>query len=218
VLVNEVEGAECGGPGAEPIVMRPPRGQVEPDPNTFAAIAALFGQTEDLVKSLYPATDKLGQGILRRLAQSRADTLKFADMARRQQSGAGLTARDYADINFAGQAIEHNFKVFLSLMRQDEALVQPDPVDKVAEVAGNSVTGWLEAAVGGVLEWDQVAPAFGHHDIFKGAAYAYYEFTSQAPTNDAAWRAMNPRPGRPPWLVRFVGRAAPEQSDEPSPP
>ncbi len=218
VLVNEVEGAECGGPGAEPIVMRPPRGQVEPDPNTFTAIAALFGKTEELVKTLYPPADKLGQGILRRLQQSRADTLRFADMARRQQSGAGLTAQDYADINFVGQAIEHNFKVFLSLMRKDEALVQPDPVDKVAEVAGNSVTGWLEAAVGGVLEWDQVAPAFGRHDIFKGAAYWYHEFTAQAPMNDAAWRAMNPRPDRPPWLARFVGRSAPEQSEEPSPP
>jgi hypothetical protein len=222
VLVNEVEGAECGGPGAEPIVMRPPRGQVEPDPDTFDAIAGLFRQTEGLVRSLYPPSDPLGQGILRRLEQSRGDARKFADMARRHGAGQALTPRDYADINFAGQAVEHNFKVFLSLMRDDEALVEPDPVDKIAEVAGGPLTGWLEAAVGEVLEWDQVAPAFGRHDIFKGVSYSYYEFPAASPMSDAEWRGMRARPARPAWLAPFFGRPIAMEpagdSGEPVPP
>ena len=221
VLVNEVEGAECGGPGAERIVMRPPRGMVEPDPATFDAIAGLFAQNEALVHRLFPATDALGQGILRRLAQSRADTRKFAGMARKELAGQPLAPQDYADINFVGQAIEHNFKVFLSLMRKDEALVEPEPIDKIAEVAGDA-RGWLEAAVGGVLEWDQVAPAFGRHDIFKGAAYSYFEFTAPAPLNDAAWRALSPRPAPPAWIAPFLGAPVPavaaDESGEPLPP
>ncbi len=49
VLVNERTTAECGEGGFEAIVLRPPRGYVEPDPKTFEAIALLFDQMEQVV-------------------------------------------------------------------------------------------------------------------------------------------------------------------------
>ncbi len=51
VLVNERTTAECGEAGFEPIVLRPPRGYVEPDPRTFEAIAALFDSLLAMVNS-----------------------------------------------------------------------------------------------------------------------------------------------------------------------
>src|SRR5208283_4672079 len=49
VLVNERNSAECGEGAFEFIVMRPPRGYVEPDPKTFAKIAGLFDAASKLV-------------------------------------------------------------------------------------------------------------------------------------------------------------------------
>ncbi len=49
VLVNERSGAEAGEGGFESIVMRPPRGYVEPDPDTFKAIASLLDDMKQVV-------------------------------------------------------------------------------------------------------------------------------------------------------------------------
>ena len=48
VLVNERSDAEAGEGGFEELVTQSPRGYVEPDPATFAALAGLF---DDLAKT-----------------------------------------------------------------------------------------------------------------------------------------------------------------------
>jgi hypothetical protein len=204
VLVNEVTGAECGGPSPESIIPRPPRGYVEPDPATFEAIAGMFSRTATVVGTLFPPDDPEGQGIIRRLDQSRDDSLNDARIAGLEIAGKPLSDQDYGTITTAAQQIGYNFQIFLSLARSDDALVAPDPIQKIAEISGESNTGWREAAVGDVLEWDQIVPDFGHHDIVKGGAYSYFEFTSAEPLDDAAWRARLKDTPNPAWIAPFI--------------
>jgi hypothetical protein len=204
VLVNEVTGAECGGPSPEQIIPRPPRGYVEPDPATFEAIAGMFSRTATVVGILFSPGDPEGQGIIRRLDQSRDDALNDARIAELENAGQPLSDQDYAAITTAAQQIGYNFQIFLSLARDDDALVAPDPIQKITEISGESVTGWREAAVGDVLEWDQIIPDFGHHDIVKGGAYSYFEFTSAEPLDDAAWRSRLKDTPNPAWIAPFI--------------
>jgi hypothetical protein len=204
VLVNDLAAAECGEAGFEAIIMRPPRGYVEPDPATFAAIAAQFDATIKTVRQVWRAGDPLGDGIARRLEQSRDQARHFGAIAGKELKGEPLSAKDYEDILYVGRAAEHNFLVFFSLQSEENALSTPDPIAKVAEVAGGSATGWLEAAVGMPLEWDQITPSFGRREIVKGAVYSYYEFVSNRPINDEEWRAKAASAPRPSWVTPYM--------------
>jgi hypothetical protein len=204
VLVNDTAAAECGEAGFEAIIMRPPRGYVEPDPATFSAIADQFDAMIRIAREVWPAGDALGDGVVRRLEQSRDQTRHFGDIAGKELKGEPLSQKDYDDILYVGRAAEHNFLVFFSLQSEENALATPDPIAKVAEVAGRTETGWLEAAVGAPLEWDQIVPSFGRREIVKGSIYAYHEFTSDRPINDEEWRARAAGAGRPSWAAPFV--------------
>lgn len=188
ILVNDLAAAECGEAGFEAIVMRPPRGYVEPDPATFQAIAALYDSTIAAVRRLWPAGTPLSEGIIRRLEESRDQTRQFGAIAEKEVNGVALSPEDYAAIHYVGRAAEHNFLVFYSLQSEENALVNPDPVTKIAEVAGSRETGYLEAAVGKPLEWDLIAPSFGRREIAKGAVYSFHQFASKVPVTDEAWR------------------------------
>ncbi|MGQ3031444.1 MAG: DUF3160 domain-containing protein, partial [Ferrovibrionaceae bacterium] len=200
----DTSGAECGEAGFEPIVMRPPRGHVEPDPAAFAAIATLFDQTAATVRRLWPAGDPMADGIVRRLDESRDTIRRFQAMAAKQTRGESLTAEEYESILYVARAAEHNFLVFYSLTKDENALAAPDPMMKVVEVAGTAQTGYLEAAVGLPLEWDQIMPSFGRREIAKGAVYSYHEFVSPRPIDDAAWLKMVPTATHPAWIARFM--------------
>ncbi len=207
VLVNDTSGAECGEAGFEPIVMRPPRGHVEPDPAGFAAIAALFDETIGTVRRLWPDGDPMADGIIRRLAESRDTIGRFQAMAVKETKGQPLTSADYESILYVARAAEHNFLIFYSLTKDENALAAPDPMMKVVEVAGNGQTGYLEAAVGRPLEWDQIMPSFGRREIAKGAVYSYHEFVSPKPIDDAEWLKMVPGAAHPAWIARFMSDA-----------
>lgn len=204
VLVNDLAAAECGEAGFEAIVMRPPRGYVEPDPATFKAIAGLFDTTTALVRRMWPQDTPLAKGIVRRLQQSRDQALQFASIADKEVRAEPLSARDYADIHYVGRAAEHNFLVFFSLNAEENALSSPDPIMKVAEVAGSRQTGWLQAAVGKPLEWDLIAPSFGRRELVKGAVYSYHEFTSSKPMNDGEWVRRVAQEPHPTWVQSFL--------------
>jgi hypothetical protein len=213
VLVNDKTAAECGEGGFEAIVLRPPRGYVEPDPQTFAAIAALFDETIRAVQAMPNiARDgkvdaKLRGGIIRRLTESRDNTIKYQRIAEKELRGDPLTAGDYQLIQYVGRAAEHNFLIFTSLSNPKYALTNPEPVMKVADVAGGPA-GSLEAAVGRPLEWDQVVPFFGRSEIVKGSIYSYYEFTSAEPLDDAKWRERVDQETRPDWVTGYMSDAA----------
>jgi hypothetical protein len=221
VLVNERSDAEAGEGGFEELVTQPPRGYVEPDPATFAALADLF---DDLAKTTAnspsfaqgkledPESDQsepLRQGLLRRLKESAAKARLFQTIAQKELRGEALSDSDYEEILYVGRVAEHHFLVYKSLANKDLALSVPDPMPKVADVAsdgaGNNGTGkLLEVAVGNPLEWDQIVPYFGRREIVKGAAYSYYEFTSNAPMTDEGWRKKVDSQARPVWLQPYV--------------
>jgi len=209
ILVNEKADAECGEGGFETINLRPPRGYVEPDPASFAAIASLFDATIKVVQSgtllITEADGKkdLREGIVRRLAQSRDDALRYGKIAQKELNGEPLTSKEYDAIQYIGGAIEHNFLVFMSLSNPGYALSLPDPMMKVADVAGGS-GGQLETGVGRPLEWDQIVPFYGRQEIVKGAIYSYYEFTTPAPIDDSQWRDNVDKQARPDWVAKFL--------------
>jgi hypothetical protein len=218
VLVNERSAAECGEEGIEPIVLRPPRGAVEPDPATFETIAALFDETARLVSS-WPrmtgavpgeAEEPLQQGIVRRLRESAAKARQFADIARRQLQAGSLTSQDYEAILDVGRIAEHHFLVFKSLAREDLALATPDPMPKIVDVAGGGPAHvpFLLAAVGRPLEWDHVVPYYGRRQIVKGAVYSFYELVSKSLLNDEEWRQRLPTEKPPAWIRPYLAATA----------
>lgn len=220
VLVNERSAAECGEGGFEELVMRPPRGAVEADPKTFEAIASLFDAAAGLVESSsglagsVPTDDPNGdqkpeplrQGLLKRLRETAAKARSFGAMAAKELRGEALTAKEYEQILYVARAAEHDFLVFKSLASPTLALSHPDPLPKVADVAGGGAVPLLLAAVGAPLEFDLVVPFFGRRQVVKGAVYAYHELTSRAPMTDEEWRK---RAGSEPlvkWAQPYVAR------------
>jgi hypothetical protein len=212
VLVNDKTAAECGEGGFETIVLRPPRGYVEPDPQTFAAIATLFDETIRAVQAMPGiARDgkvdaKLRGGIIRRLTESRDNTVRYQRIAEKELRGEPLTAEDYQLIQYVGRAAEHNFLIFTSLSNPKYALTNPEPMMKIADVA-DGPGGSLEAAVGRPLEWDQVVPFFGRSEIVKGSIYSYYEFASGELLDDATWRERVDKEKRPDWVAGYMSDA-----------
>ena len=232
VLVNErTSGAEAGEGGFESIVMRPPRGYVEPDPNTFQAIASLFDEMARQVQRLanlkgaLPDDDNansepLRNGIIDRLKASAEKSRLFAAIAEKELRNQELSDSDYEEILYVGAAVEHDELVFKSLADKDLALSNPDPMMKISDVAGGNQVfkiPYLEAAVGRPLEWDQVVPYFGRREIVKGSVYSYYEFTSPIPLNDVEWageRDSEWKVGggnvdlrqRPAWVEPFISK------------
>ena len=212
VLVNERTTAECGEGGFEAIVLRPPRGYVEPDPKTFEAIASLFDQMQQVVaKSANftgnlpqddPTGDKAAQplrdGIIRRLQATASKARLFESMAEKELKNQPLSDTDYDEILHVGAVAEHDFLVYNSLASADLALSTPNPIMKVADVAGGGEVPYLEAAVGRPLEWDQVVPYFGRREIVKGSIYSYYEFPSSKPLTDIDWAGKPANPDADP--------------------
>ena len=218
VLVNERVSAECGEGGFEFLIMRPPRGYVEPDPGTYGKIADLFDAAGKLVAdSSLPGLLPLGEdadrenrealqkGLLRRLSETAAKARLFQQIAAKEMRGEPLTSADYEEILYFGRVAEHEFLIFKSLANKDLALSTPNPIPKIADVA--DVAGgppYLFAAVGRPLEWDHTVPYFGRHEIVKGAAYSYYEFTAGTILDDADWLKRVASEPHPAWVAPFV--------------
>jgi hypothetical protein len=220
VLVNERVSAECGEGGFEEIVMRPPRGYVEPDPAAFERIGALFDAAVKMVSApdtrltgTMPAGEDepdgakqaLQQGLVKRLSATAQKARLFASMAAKQLRGEALTPAEYEEILFVGRVAEHHFLVFKSLANADLALSNPKPMPKVVDVADvQGSAPYLMSAVGRPLEWDHVVPYFGRREIVKGATYSYFEFVSDQLLSDEEWLTKLEKQKRPPWVAPYV--------------
>lgn len=207
VLVNERSAPECGEGGFEPIILQFPRGYVETDPATFEAIAVFFDDLARMVTAQPGAkpgspAKPVRDGVLRRLAESAATVRQFKAIAEKELRNEALTRTEYEDIFYVGRAAEHNFLVFKSLMRPDLAIANPDPIPKVADVAGQETL--LNVAVGEPMEWDFIYPALGRRMIGKGSVYSFYEFTTPGPISDAEWRARLGKQRRPDWVMPYM--------------
>src|SRR5262249_50690097 len=132
--------------------------------------------------------ESLKQGLLRRLGETSAKARRFQAIALKETQGQRLTSEDYEDILYFGRVAEHHFLVYKSLANKDLALSNPSPIPKIVDISSiGSGPPYLLAGVGRPLEWDHVIPFFGRHEIVKGAAYSFYEFSSPELLNDADW-------------------------------
>ncbi|WP_431266515.1 DUF3160 domain-containing protein [Roseateles chitinivorans] len=221
LLVNDKSGAEGGegGPTFEYLVRRPPRGSVEPDPDTFLAIAGLFERAQGVLETVSvdwrsrPA-QALRDGVRGTLVESRDLVRDFARMARAVRDGAPLSDEEAIKIQAVGGAMEHPYLVFKSAQskraseKDPYGLSDPEPVAKVADVADNSVTGQtLLVGVGAVGGWQQVMPFNGLRQLSKGAIYSYRETVQPAPIDDQQWRTLEPKLPVPEWLRAYTAPA-----------
>ena len=220
VLVNERTAAECGEGGFEEILMRAPRGYVEPDPYTFAAIAELFETAiqyvsksiadkpdlNDIYESDRAAKISLYDGIIGRLKEVAKEARSFQSMAEKEKRGEVLSNEDNTEILFIARVAEHNFLVFNSLSNKDYALSNPDPIAKIADIAGGGDLHlpYLMAAVGNTMEWNHIVPFYGRHEIVKGSVYSYYEFESKQILNDKEWQKKVTNQKFLPWINPFI--------------
>jgi hypothetical protein len=216
VLVNERVAAECGEGGFEEILMRAPRGYVEPDPYTFQAIADLFESTKELVsessknqvdidESYQPARRSLYEGIMVRLSEAAKEARSFATMAEKEREGLELNNEECEKILYVAGVAEHLFLIFNSLANKDYALSTPDPMPKIVDIAGDgSITPYLLSAVGNATEWDFIVPFYGRKLIVKGSVYSYYEFESNQLINDQEWREKAGQQEFLPWVKPFI--------------
>ena len=220
VLVNERVSAECGEGDFEFLIMRPPRGYVEPDPETFGKIADVF----DAVRLFASAPDgpltgllplgedadrenreALQKGLQRRLTDTAAKARLFQSIAAKETRREPLTSTDYEEILYFGRVAEHEFLIFKSLANKDLALSTPNPIPKIADVSDVAGSApYLFAAVGRPLEWDHTVPYFGRHEIVKGAAYSFYEFTGDKLLDDDDWLKRVATEPHPAWIAPFV--------------
>lgn len=216
VLVNERGVAECGEGGFEEILMRAPRGYVEPDPYTFAAIAGLFDEIVKYVPKTiesrsdfyeYNSSDKrsLYDGIIARLKEAALKAREFQAMAEKERKGIELSDEENENILYVARVAEHLFLIFNSLSNKDYALSNPDPMAKIADVFGDGIVSpYLMAAVGNSTEWNYVVPFYGRHQIVKGAVYSYYEFQSDQLLNDEEWRVKVKNQEHLYWVKQFL--------------
>lgn len=219
ILVNERTSAECGEGGFEEILMRAPRGYVEPDPNTFATIANLFETAMKYVsKGISKSSDiqeessknekrSLYDGIIERLKEAANEARSFQKMAEKERRGESLTNEENEKILYVAGTAEHLFLVFNSLSNKDYALSNPDPIAKIADVAGGNMAykiPYLMSAVGNTMEWNYNVPFFGRHQIVKGSIYSYYEFSSDKSLTDQEWREKVKTQEILPWIKPFV--------------
>lgn len=216
ILVNERIAAECGEGGFEEILMRAPRGYVEPDPLTFAAIGDLFenaikyvsktiAKKDDIEDSNSSAKRSLYNGITERLKEAADEAHAFQSMAEKERKGENLSDGENQKILYVARTGEHLFLVFNSLSNKEYALSDPDPIAKIADVAGDGlISPYLMVAVGNTMEWNHIVPFYGRHQIVKGSIYSYFEFQSSSLLNDLEWRVKLPKQEFPLWIKPFI--------------
>jgi hypothetical protein len=190
--------------------MRPPRGYVEPDPATFEAIAGLFDTASEVAGRVLSDAELLA-GVRRRLAESAAKSRALAAMARKEQRGETLSPAEYEEILYFARVAEHHFLLYKALANptSEYAITAPEPMPKIADVAGGGPEGLLLSAVGRPLEWVQTVPYFGRRELVKGAVYSYYELQSPEPLDDTEWRKLLPQTTPPAWIQPWMGPAQP---------
>ncbi len=214
VLVNDQSAAEGGQGGFsfEPLVLPPPRGYVEPDPQTFQTIENLYAKliaTLNTTAVAWPkdaATQELHRGVIAQLANTRLLVGRFRTMATKLVQGKTLSDEEYKTIENVGGLVEHDFLLMKSVQVGGYGLAEPDPISKIADVA-HAPGASLEVAVGKPAEWDQIVPFHGKRELVRGSVYSYYEFASGHPLTDDEWRQSEEQTSRPAWIQPFfVGK------------
>jgi len=213
ILVNDRSAAESGEAGFETFIAREPRGSVEPDPNTFEAIAGLF---EAMAQHVVTMKNKTGlsnaqtvlyDNIIKRLNDAAAEVRIFRDIAEKERRNETLTGQEYRKIWSVANVAEHYFLIFSSLGNDDHALSNPDPMPKIVDVQlDKDSQDCLLVAVGNAMEWNHIVPFYGRRQIVRGAVYSYYEFVSDEFLNNEEWLKRVEKQDLPHWINPYVIR------------
>ena len=124
---------------------------------------------------------------------------------RKERKGENLSDGENQKILYVARTGEHLFLVFNSLSNKEYALSDPDPIAKIADVAGDGlISPYLMVAVGNTMEWNHIVPFYGRHQIVKGSIYSYFEFQSSSLLNDLEWRVKLPKQEFPLWIKPFI--------------
>ncbi len=214
ILVNATCAAECGEGGFEEILMTAPRGYVEPDPYTFEAIARLFDYMIDFTTNILESipSDKkvkttLYEGIIKRLEEASSEARYFKNIAEKEREGEELNDEENKKVLYVARVAEHLFLVFNSISNDSYGLADPEPIAKIANVAGDGlISPYLMSAVGNTMEWDFIVPHYGRKHIVKGAIYSYYEFKSNKILNDKEWQKRVINQEYLSWIKPFVSK------------
>lgn len=190
-----------GGGGPEPDF----RGYVEPDPVSFARLAALVKMTEQGLdqRGLLDTQDR---DSLNRLADLALSLQKISEKELQNKP----LSKDEDDLikSFGGQ-LEHFWLEAMKDQGVDHRSAAYDhPAALVADVATAPPDQVLEEGTGYISEVYVVVPVDGKLRIARGGVYSYYEFPwpAQDRLTDAKWRELvksGQTPSVPQWTSSF---------------
>lgn len=217
ILVNERGSAECGEGSWETIIHKPPRGYVEPDPDSFEHLIQLFKKLRQVFWELGQdnSADSMKvvkgpafiQGVLSRVDNVISNLERFKSIAEKEINNVPLTNEDYALILAFGRAFEHDYLVFKSILTKGYGLPVTEPMAKTADVFGKYEWGGiLHTAIGNPLEWEIIVPHYGQRQMVKGAVYSFYNFVRPHPISDKDWRKILPEQSLPEWIKPFESK------------
>jgi hypothetical protein len=201
VLVNELVGAECGGPDWEPfeiLTEEPLRGAVDPLPAAWRQLGAVLDLLAAHSRTALPELDIAG--LLDACAKQARD---FGGLAERQLRGEPLTESEYQTIQRYSGEIEHPYiQLKATVSRRSDGteygLAQPDPMTKIVDIAHDREQIW-HMAVGSPIA---VTVLLGDRGLLvpaRGAIYSYYEVLAGTHLDDDKWRERMDAQARPEW-------------------
>jgi len=181
------------------------KGYVEPNPETYARLAALTRMTLEGLdsRSLLASDDRDSLVRLEELL------LSLKAIAEKELEGEPLAEEEYDLINSYGDILE-NLTLAAADKPEPGGSVDEEEAAVVADVATDPNSGTvLEEAVGKIFEIYVVAEVEGQLTLTEGGVFSYYEFAWPAADRltDEAWRGLlnsGQAPPRPEWTSSFI--------------
>ena len=219
-IFNEMENlsVDDGVSGFELLSLKPPRGAVEPFPEAFGALIAVFKELKNVCGRIPPgaiqdlqnragANSGLEDGIAAHIDNVIKNLEIFKRIAEKERNKEPLTNGEYYSILACGGAAEHDFLTFNSISTMNLGLAVPKAIPKCVDVYGDTATGILYSCIGFPLEWDVAVPYFGRREIVKGCSYLHSSFAVAGPVTDDEWyEEIKLKPKYPDWLNPYLSK------------
>jgi hypothetical protein len=184
----------------------PPWGYVEPQPETYARLAALTRMIIDGLESRLMLSNVDRNALL----QLETWLIFLQDVSRRELTGQALTTEEYQRLAEYGSLVEELNRIALGGKAGTGAQVLGDnyQIATAIRVAAAQETQRIEA-LGRVDEIYVVVERDREQYLARGGIYSHYELTwpSPDPLVDVLWQEMlasDETPPRPEWVRGFV--------------
>lgn len=176
---------------------------VEPNVAFWEKCLELLALQEETLTRMELMTDKIKQNSekLRGLASM------LLKISQKELANELISEEEFHELSYIGGRVEY---LTFDILDSDHLPEQEKEVAVVADVYNNNGV-FLEEAVGMVDEIYVVAEINGKPFLTKGAVFSYFEFTSDQPLTDEAWRTRlsdGQQPERPAWMKEIVTKAS----------